>query len=80
MSHGNAGQGQALSFPVKDGDFQGPNICPKGRWYCVTVAVKPEGVAVRDSKDIGKTTLRFTHDEWSAFVKSVKAGQFDVGV
>lgn len=64
-------------FEVRDKDFV------KSRWSknnpktCVMVAIKPEGVAVRDSKDAGKSTLFFTHDEWTAFVKGVKDGEFN---
>jgi hypothetical protein len=43
----------------------------------VQVAQKPEGVALRDSKDADKTTLFFNHNEWEAFLKGVKAGEFD---
>jgi hypothetical protein len=33
---------------------------------------------VRDTKDSQRRTeLTFTHDEWDAFVKGVKAGEFD---
>lgn len=41
------------------------------------VAIKSEGVAIRDSKDTHKQTLRFTLDEWNAFVKGIKNGEFD---
>lgn len=45
---------------------------------CVAVAQKDGTVAVRDTKDASKTTLRFTRDEWSAFVAGVKSGEFDL--
>ncbi len=45
---------------------------------CVSVARSADGVFVRDTKDPGKTTLSFTHDEWSAFVGGVRKGEFDV--
>ena len=67
-------------FKVSDRDFR------KSRWSknnpktCVMVAIKPEGVAVRDSKDSGKHTLFFTHDEWNAFVKGVKEDEFKSGL
>jgi hypothetical protein len=64
-----------ISFPVADGDFKVSGWCGN-RPACVQVAVKSDGIAVRDSKDSGKSTLYFTHDEWNAFVKGVKSGEF----
>ena len=66
-----------FSFPVKNDDFK------KSRWSknnpktCVEVALKTEGVAVRDSKNPGADPLFFTHSEWEAFTKGVKEGEFD---
>ncbi|HEV7653984.1 MAG TPA: DUF397 domain-containing protein [Mycobacteriales bacterium] len=45
---------------------------------CVEVAVDPDEVAVRDSKQAGGAELRFTPAEWRAFVAGVRAGEFDV--
>ena len=45
---------------------------------CVAVAITPSVVAVRDTKDAGKVTLLFTPNEWEAFTKGVKAGEFDI--
>jgi hypothetical protein len=45
---------------------------------CVEVAVDAPGVLVRDSKDPDGPVLRFTSDEWTAFVAGVSAGQFDL--
>jgi Domain of unknown function (DUF397) len=43
---------------------------------CVEVAALPNGShAVRDSKDPDGPVLRFTADEWRAFVRGVKAGE-----
>jgi hypothetical protein len=46
---------------------------------CVEVGQLPGGsVSVRDTKDRERTaSLVFTHDEWDAFVKGVKNGEFD---
>jgi hypothetical protein len=48
---------------------------------CVEVDRTPLGdlpwVCVRDSKDPGGPVLTFTQLEWAAFVKGVKAGEFD---
>ena len=68
--------GQVGSFAVKDSEFVVSGWCGN-RPRCVQVARKAEGVAVRDSKDPSKQTLFFTHDEWDAFVKGVKSGEFE---
>jgi hypothetical protein len=45
---------------------------------CVEVASPPGGGrAVRDSKNPGGPMLRFTPDEWQAFIGGVKDGEFD---
>ena len=45
---------------------------------CLEVANLPEGiVGVRDSKDAQGPILRFTSDEWHAFVGGVQNGEFD---
>ncbi|MEV4524885.1 DUF397 domain-containing protein [Streptosporangium sp. NPDC049304] len=45
---------------------------------CVEVARNlPEIVAVRDSKAPNEPSLIFTPSEWSAFVSSIRNGQFD---
>jgi hypothetical protein len=46
---------------------------------CVEVGRLPGGsVTVRDTKDPERqVSLTFTRDEWDAFVKGVKAGEFD---
>lgn len=45
---------------------------------CVEIASLPGGaVGVRDSKDTEGPVLRFTPDEWSAFLGGVRNGEFD---
>ena len=45
---------------------------------CVEVASLPNGViGVRDSKDSDGPVLRFTSDEWTAFLGGVRNGEFD---
>lgn len=64
-----------------DADFKKSNYSPaypQIPFRCVLVAKKSDLVAVRDSKDPGKTTLVFTKEEWDAFVKDAKAGEFDL--
>lgn len=50
-----------------------------GPW-CVEVAGAEEGdVLVRDTKDNGEgLVLRFTPDEWRAFIGGAKLGEFDI--
>ena len=45
---------------------------------CVAVAIKPDGVAVRNSNDQTKTTVYFTVQEWKHFISGTKDGEFDV--
>lgn len=49
-------------------DNSGPN--------CVEVAVTPNGVAIRDSKDPNGPALSFTQDEWDAFKGGIEDGDF----
>ncbi len=45
---------------------------------CVEAARLKDGdVGVRDSKDPHRVILRFTADEWTAFVGGVRNGEFD---
>ena len=45
---------------------------------CVEVASLPDHeVGVRDSKDTEGPVLRFTPDEWHAFIGGVRNGEFD---
>lgn len=53
--------------------FSGPN----GN-ACVEIAVLRSGIAVRDSKDPSGPVLRFTAQEWSAFLAGVRAHEFDL--
>ena len=45
---------------------------------CVEVASLPGGeIGVRDSKDAEGPVLRFTPDEWRAFLGGARNGEFD---
>jgi hypothetical protein len=45
---------------------------------CVEVADLPGGgAAVRNSRDPDGAVLRFTPDEWTAFLGGVRLGEFD---
>lgn len=44
---------------------------------CVEVAFDHEGTLVRDSKNPGGPVLKFSGQEWQAFLRAAKAGEFD---
>lgn len=45
---------------------------------CVECARTPDGgMAVRDTKNRAGAVLRFTADEWQAFIAGVRDGEFD---
>ena len=63
----------------KDCDFKKSTFSPIHiDASCVEVAIGNGKIAVRDTKDANKSTLHFTPKEWDAFVKGVKAGEFDL--
>lgn len=66
-------------FPVKNKDFKKASKTLRclNKNYCVEVAIKPQGVAVRDSKNRTGGTLFFNNGEWAAFVKGVQDGEFN---
>ena len=58
-------------------EFKISSFCNWGD--CVEVGAASDGaVHLRDSKDVDRRTLIFTREEWVAFVKGVKAGEFDM--
>lgn len=60
-------------------EFSKSSYCTSGS--CVEVATTDEGsVLVRDSKDQGSPELVYTSEEWQAFLRGVKAGEFDFGL
>ncbi len=65
-------------FRTKDSDFKLSKWSKNNPKTCVAVAIKKEGVAVRNSNDELKNTLFFSHAEWKAFVMGVKSNEFDV--
>ena len=62
---------------IRDGIFR--KSADSDAHGCVEVAALPGGgVAVRDTKDRGGPTLRFTDHEWRAFISGAHKGQFDL--
>ena len=45
---------------------------------CVEVRRRDDAIQVRDSKNPDGPILRFTREEWSAFVGGTKDGEFDL--
>ncbi|GAA2801179.1 DUF397 domain-containing protein [Saccharopolyspora taberi] len=43
---------------------------------CVEVALTPDAVGVRDSKDPAGGTLRVRPEAWAGFVAAIRAGRF----
>jgi len=67
-----------MKIHFTDEDFFISSACPSGNpKCCVEVAHKNNLVAVRDTKDISKTMLTFTREEWQTFITGVKKGEFD---
>lgn len=66
------------NFAVQDKDFKTSSWSKNNPKTCVAVAIKRNGVAVRNSNDPTKSTVCFTSDEWSAFIKGVKNNEFNV--
>lgn len=44
---------------------------------CVEVAAVKSSILVRDSKDPAGAVLAFTSEEWVAFIRGDRAGEFD---
>lgn len=45
---------------------------------CVEVAITPDAIGVRDSKDQTGPVLAFNEHEWRTFIDAVKGGEFDL--
>ncbi len=73
----NTKKSKVFSFNVADGQFKTSSWTGGIIAQCVMVAKTSKGFAVRDTKDKDKTTLFFKKGEWNAFIKGVKAGEFD---
>lgn len=51
---------------------------PKPYPTCVEVSISDKNVLVRNSNSLGQGTIKYTLEEWDAFVKGVKNGEFDL--
>lgn len=45
---------------------------------CVQIQMVDGMVALGDSKNPNEGAFEYTHDEWTAFIKGAKDGQFDL--
>ena len=45
---------------------------------CVEIRSQNDMILMRDSKDATGPVIRFTREEWQAFVTGVRDGQFDM--
>jgi len=52
-----------------------PSFCASGE--CVEIAELNGMVVMRDSKDPHGHMLHYTTEEWRAFIRSIKAGNYD---
>ena len=66
--------GKLVDVPFRKSSFSIPVIYPG----CVEVGVRDGLIRVRDSKDRDGGELTFNAGEWDAFVRGVKAGEFDL--
>ena len=63
----------------QDHAYRRSTFCGSGT--CVEVAQRPDGsIAVRDSKNQRQPELVYTREEWVAFIRGAKAGEFDFGM
>ena len=64
---------------ISEDDFRKSSFTMRKPFFdlCVQVAFGENVAAVRNSNDPTKNTLVFTREEWVAFIKGVKAGEFD---
>jgi hypothetical protein len=60
-----------------DVPFRKSSFSPLPAVYCVEVGVRDGLIRVRDSKDREGSELTFNAGEWDAFVRGMKAGEFD---
>ena len=58
--------------------FRKSSFSGSGNPNCVEVGFVTAEVMLRDSKHQDGPVLRFTTDEWKAFLAGVKAGEFDL--
>lgn len=66
-----------MKHDAKTGGWFKSSFCNAGANECVEVAIGPDEIRVRDSKDRAAGQLTFTRAEWTAFLAGARAGEFD---
>lgn len=62
---------------IRDGyDWCRSSYCTGADATCVEVAIQDANVLLRDSKDPRGPVLRFSREEWLAFLRGAAAGEF----
>lgn len=56
-------------------EWKRPSLCSDAA--CVEVKIKTNQVRLRSS-DFPQAELGFSHQEWAAFIKAAKAGEYDL--
>jgi hypothetical protein len=51
---------------------------PKPYPTCVEVSISNDDVLIRNSSSLNQGTIKYTLEEWDAFIKGVKNGEFDL--
>jgi hypothetical protein len=60
-------------------EYRRSSYCAAGG--CVEVAARPDGtIAIRDAKDQHQPEQVYTREEWVAFIRGAKAGEFDFDI
>lgn len=85
MQHNKFGNGKSFSFnekgqKVDEDGFVTSSFTKRVKisHTCVSVKCTPQEVLVRNTTDRGLKTVSFTPEEWKAFMKGAKEGQFDI--
>lgn len=78
----SANSHQRSSAPTQDwqpGEFVKSSFSGTNQGQCVEVATRPGHVALRNSNHAwGGPLVEYTTDEWTAFLRGVKAGEFEI--
>lgn len=72
------GLGAAQRSAVSSRTWLRSSFCQGASDTCVDVALGPGDIGVRDSKAPDGPVLRFTAEEWEAFLLGVRNGEFEL--
>ncbi|HEY3261084.1 MAG TPA: DUF397 domain-containing protein [Pseudonocardiaceae bacterium] len=74
---GSAGRRTIMTTIRDRHDWYRSSYCTGAAATCVEVAMDEMNVLVRDSKNPNGPVLRFSHEEWQAFLHGVLDGEFN---